>query len=547
METTSIFSWPTDESKVWLNPYFFLHNWSSNFLVKSRWFTDISTNRNAGEIRVGLVNRPYRTLSAHYTNMSKSQALNYQMMLAKMGKSRFWFPLYSDVSLLTSAVTSNAITTTTSQPITIYCDTSDRRFYVGKYIAIAKVEDSVAPYVDILEILSVSSTYIIASGSIENDYPAGSKVLPLIIGKVITTENHESITDTAMDGNISVEEVIGKTSLPASSTDNSITTDYSETVSPTGSEYPILDMRPDWRDTTVGHSRISQVSSSGRGEFLQTYGERPLIQKSMSLSFVTRASAFEFLKLFDSRKGRLNPLYIFSDINEYSEIYDISSDRKQIAIEYTGPKVNWTFRPYIGIRLKDGTHIVRKVSDVLATITTTFEPLTTTADPGATLEYLTFETPLPAFSLSNVLRLHVAYLARFDIDELEENWITDTVMQCSVSFVELDEKDIESQINYYGTTTIEPTTTGAACNPWFVTDWDWNGGTPLLEDACMTASAGYFNGFYLYMTSGNASGNWAVITSWGGPGNPWYVLESLHPISEWDVQIGDGYRVEPPE
>jgi hypothetical protein len=551
-ETNPIYRWPSNEEEIWLNPYFFLHNWSSGMSVRSRWSTDISLNQNAGEIRVGLVNRPYRMISAHFTNMKRSQALDHQMMLARMGKSRFWFPLYSDFSRVTVNVTSNIITTTTSEPIIIYCDTTNRRFYANKYIALVRSNSgngSKLPYIDILKISVVFPTYIVAIGTVSRDYYPGSRVYPLIVGKIVKSEDRESVTDQVIDGEVTVEEVIGKTSLPAAASNNAITTTYSATVSPVGLQYPILDTRPDWRDASVGSIRTSETSASGRGEILQTYGNRPLMRKTTSFSFLNRTSAFNFMKLFDSRRGRLHPLYVFSEINEYSEVYDISSDRKQISIQYTGPKVNWAFRPYVGIRLKDGTYIVRKVTDVLLASTTTFEPLTTTGEPGMTLECVRFETALPAFNINDILRLHVAYLARFDIDEIEENWVNDSLMQCTVSFAELDEKNVEYKINYYGTTTPEPTTSGSpacTCEPFFVTDWNWNGGSPRVEDVCYTWPT-WTNYGILWITSGNAAGAHGNIVSWGGPSNPWYVLSSPNPGTEWDVQVGDSYEIEYPE
>lgn len=297
------------------------------------------------------------------------------------------------------------------------------------------------------------------------------------------------------------------------------------------------------------------VNQSGRGEILQTYGDRPLTNKINSFTFLDRKSAFDFLKIFDSRRGRLHPFFIFSDFNEYSEIHNISTDRKQILIEYTGPKINWIFRPYIGIRLKNGTCIIRKVCDVLSTSTTTYEPLSTTKEPNIKFENVCLETSLPTFNLSDVNRLHVSYLVRFGSDELEESWVTDSIMQCDVSFVELDEKEIEYEINYYGTstTTLEPTTTPGPTTtpqpPGFVTYWLWNGGSPQLQDTNRTEEADYWNGAILTMTSGAATGSYGTVVDWGGPGAPgwWYfLLGDLHPATEWMVEIGDSYTVEFP-
>jgi len=556
-QTTPATNWPSDENKIWLNPYMFLHNWSTSIEVRSRWLTDVSANRNSGEVRVGLVDRPFRVLTARYTGMTKEQVLGHQMMLGRMGKARFWFPLYSDVTYLTSNVSQPSQTTTTTlEPFVLPCDTTNRRFYSSKYVAIVTVDTeskSKTPYVDIVRIVSVNDDYLSVSGTLSRNYNLGSKVFPITVCKILAQESKDSITDRVSDGNITVNEIIGKYSLPASAINKEITTDYSEAVAPIGEEYPILSIRPDWREGSIGWERDLQINSSGRGEIIETYGNRPLVNKSTSFTFLNRSSAFNFLKLFDSRRGRLHPLFVISDFNEYSEIYDISSDRKQISIEYTGPKINWAFRPYLAIRLKDGTHIIRKVCDVLSTSTTTYEPLTTTADPGATLESVCLETALPAFSLSNVHRLHTGYLVRFNKDELVESWITDSIMQCSIDFKELDEKDIDYEVGYFGTTTttLEPTTTAGptttlAGDPGSVTAFFPAEGEAYLQDLYLTDAEGTWDGHVLNMTTGNAAGYYATIVYWGGPGYPWFQLVQYSfpypPAPEtWDVQVGDHY------
>jgi len=523
-ETIPIETWPDDETKIWLNPYLFLNNWSTSLKVESRWMTDITVSTNNKETRVGLIDKPYRVLSASYASLSREACLHYQMMMARLSKARFWFPVYSDFSKLeVQANQTSTTTTTTKEPVYLYCDTTYRRFFAGRYIAVVK---SYTEF-DILKILSVSSDFLITTGTLSRDYQTGCKIFPLTVGEIISSESRNVITDTIGEGTLTAKEIVGKYSLPALADSNEVTSVYSF------NGYPILDVRPDWRELSIGWSRNLETNEVGRGSLVETFGDRPLMNREASLTFLSRLSAYNFLRFFDSRRGRLWPFFILSDFNEYSDIYEISSDRKQISIERTGPGVDWIFRPYLGIRLKTGEFIVAKVASLNST--------TTTQEAEIVLENVNLETALPAFDLSNVHRLHIAFFVRFASDELEESWITDEVMQTNILTTELEEAEFTSEILYFGTTTTtqEPTTTSSGIGGTVTGLVDQDPDLEVTDENILDPS-GTWDGYRMEFTSGAAIGKSFYINSYVYfP--PWFHSFSIANSYGQGIQVGDNF------
>src|SRR5690606_17369611 len=90
---------------------------------------------------------------------------------------------------------------------------------------------------------------------------------------------------------------------------------------------------------------------------------------------------------------------------------------------------DWTFRPYIGMVLSDGTRVIRKIANRVR-------------DAGQ--DFLILDTAIPQLSANDIVTCTSAHLVRLDSDELEEKWHNTEVMETDLPVISLlEEKELE--------------------------------------------------------------------------------------------------------
>lgn len=386
---------------------FFMQNWSAAVSIEAAWSTDVTAPFSLSEERRGLVDRPYRRITTHWTGLRRGESARmFQAMLRSLHQ-RLLLPFYPDKTKST-APTSGAVIT---------CDPTYRRFFPGGRAIIHDWEDQRPANAEIFAIESVSSTTITATGPL-GSHPAGARVMPLIETEIELDARSQLLSNEITDFSLAFDEVVGPGAL------NPWLPPWDNPPLPTYRQIPIMTLRPDWAAGVSAFARRSgEKEQDGRAPNVSISGDRPRVGYEWTFTGTSRARAWEILRFVDSRRGRLRAFWMVSPQTMWTaaavsttaiEIQPVSSiaDMRR-------------FFEWIAVRFSDGTILVRGIVDVVPTGTGTWS--------------IEFSEPIPSTlaNISLVRETTAAHLVRFDRDDYTEEWTTDEFLAVKCRAFEL--------------------------------------------------------------------------------------------------------------
>lgn len=454
--------------ELWDLGALFLANWVDSVRVHTAYVTDISEAKTGDESRIGLIGRPYRTLSFRVLSWGGEEVQMLNALATRSGIARSMVPLYCDLTHTTQANPTN----------TVYCDTRNRRFYIGARVILACLPDipywaaatTYAPgdqvqyggkcylsrltgtsattpaadaanwrlipppttlqhHIGVVE--EVHDDRLVLSAILTESYPVGSVVLPLIECEVNLSSDLDILTDSGSEGTLEFREITGKSALPP-------LTEPGTLLSPSHGGIPVLTLPLQWGKLRSGSARTGKITSIGLGNVAEVYNDRAKATRTLQFLQLNRTEAFDLLRFFDSRGGRNYPLWVPSPDNDYFVTkYDSAS---AIRVRASGPFYDWAFRPHIFFLDVAGNYQIRTVTPV---------------ERIGGEDYLSLDT---ALNLSVTFeKVGLCLLCRFDTDEIEENWITDAVMDASLPVIEvLNERPLPVEVPEYGGSDYDP-------------------------------------------------------------------------------------------
>lgn len=408
-----------DSTDLWDISAMFLADWSAGIKVASGWMTDVVASKDGKESRQGLLGRPRRTIGFSLKAWQAASIGRIRSILARAGMARSLIPLYCDFTKLTSAALATATT--------IYCDTTNRRFFVGGYVIIASptvLSINLTSY-EIKQIATVYSDRLVLSTGLSANRAAGSRVYPACETQLNPDTEFRLVTDQVGETYMEFKEIVGKTALPAQQEGDD------ETGFTTVSGYPVLDFDFAWPDMQSGFKRSSQTSPIGYDQYFEVYGNRPMSIFHLHFKIQTRDEIFRFFKFWDSRRGRLYPFWLVSPATELN-LTSTGTLTSTIAVTATGAEKDWDMRTYLAIVMRDGTIYIRGKNGAVVR--------------AAGIDTVTLSTNLPSVSASQIRRVTTAYLVRFDSDELTENWVTDEFMLVDLPVIEVTDAVVSLDI-----------------------------------------------------------------------------------------------------
>lgn len=398
---------------------FFLHNWAAVSILESSYQTDVCESADTlAEERVGLCDRPYRSISLRWNALDQDEATRLLMLMLRLGTARYTIPLYPDQSIVTAA----------SSGTTINCDTTNRRFFRGGKILICEADQTgncVNAQYGVIQY--VSDTTLTLTSGLTGSYPAGvSIVFPLLDTEITLSASMKELTDSACDFSMTVEEVNGFSALPPTFTGDIVpnATVYQG--------YPVFDFETNWiNDVEIAFNRAGQKYGRGRGQIVALRGSRPQFEFSFDLLFGDRADTFEFLNFFDSRRGRLRPFWLASPNALWGAPVAVTTGYVDVTAHGNLADLE-AFVFAVAVVLEDGTVYVSNISSV-------------TDNSGVNGTWrLNLSDAIPSVTLALVKRVTSAHLVRFSKDAIQENWQTDSVCQIKVGMTEiLNEKEVD--------------------------------------------------------------------------------------------------------
>jgi len=384
--------------------HIFLHNWATKAKMRTSFRTDVVTSPDSGaESRRGLNVKPFRVLDLEWlvspgSGLELADLERLEVFLRRMTDQRFQVPIYMDQQELDASYTTS--------DSTIFLPTNEGRFFPGARIGVVLLDaaNQVSDFA-FYNIRLMENDRIKIDGTLGRSIPAGSYVFPIMDCEVQLEVGGRYLTARTASIKISAVEVPGASQLPPLRTD--LPTD-----APLAHDgRPVWFEQPDWsKGVTKGRSRQGNRSSEGRADFVSVEGDRSRQTHSFEISG-SRSDMWKALEFFETRRGRLRSFWHI-DQDQYFETVDIDTVVGQfVSVSEIGDVAD-TQEEFngeaVGIVLTDGTHIVRGVSSILASVTV-FRIATTSP----------FQTGLTA---ADVQRCARARLVRFDKDEFVETW-----------------------------------------------------------------------------------------------------------------------------
>lgn len=399
---------------LWALSYLSRVNWEDGTELKSSFRTAIKYALTASEQRWGMQGKPRRIASGQLQAFGTADVAKLRSSIRRMTKSKYLFPLHSDVSLLDSSATAG--------DTVLNVDTTYRRLYVGYRVAIVRrTDDPTATTFEVHTIAALTDSTLTLATPLAHNFGFASEVLPLIECQLIFSLRGTIATDDKAQVTVEAVEATGATQLPASETPGSIPSGFGQY-----GDYPILSAAEDFGGQIEnGVAMYGDFSESGIGNYPTIYGPRASETFSLPVLATNRYEAWKIIRFFDSRAGALHPFYCISPLTEYT-VKSIAGT--SVTVEATGLESDWAFRPFIGIIDADGVRYVRAVTFV---------------ERVGEEDLITLHTEIVGLTLGNIARATTAWLVRLTSDELSEKWMTNSVMQTTLSMREvLNEKPI---------------------------------------------------------------------------------------------------------
>lgn len=403
------------QDDLWEHPGVLLANWTTSVVLESTWQTDVMQAQSVSETRRGLVSKPKRTLTYELSGLDQVAANLLHSTLLRMGCSRFLAPMYHDISPLTEAASPG--------DTRLHCDTADRHFNDQMRVLLANpsADAEIASW-EIAHVDTKATGQLNLISQVLSSWASGTMVLPLVECLLLPTTSGNLHTDESGTATISVQEADGHSGLSPC-----LAADTLDEGWQTFDDLPILTIPPQWDGVQFGAVRAATISASAVASVVTAYGSRPCMTWTLPFLFSSRAEAYELLRFFDSRCGRLYPFWLPSPQTHYSN--PVKASDSTLSVDAVGAVADYALRPYLCLVLLDGTHLIRGITGV---------------SRSGSRDTLTLDYGMYPATTETIYRACAAAKVRFSDDTLQETWHTDLTASCTLSVIEvLEEKDID--------------------------------------------------------------------------------------------------------
>lgn len=407
-------------------PPFFRTNWREPVTVTRSWQTAISASivRRA-EQRVGTRSRPLTGCSSLHTALDISEIYGLQSLaysatpeltlptqefrLTNGLNGVFAYPLASDAVEITAVVDLGG-------QFDLTVDLSDGfRFFSGaRAFLFANSEQPVAAAIDVFGVLTTMesvTTTTIRVDQIGTHVPqVGDMIVPALDCHPNFQVEGGLESCEALEYTIAAEEIAGTNTLL------SVRGPLPPPEYDTYRGWPIFEPNHNWVDGPgVGWAREATATAVGYGTQVAVDGLRPSATSTFSL-LERRAAYWSFLRLWDSRRGSLLPLWVVTElplsptpITFTGGVTSVLPEAKPI-----------TFTNAVALRPVGGGQTLVRVAVISGTT-------------------LTVDSAVPAGDYTVLY----AYLGRFTDDVLTEEWQSCDIVNVQVSTIEIFETDLE--------------------------------------------------------------------------------------------------------
>ena len=444
---------------------FFVANYGEGpVTLTSSYETVEERSRTGAAQRYGIRDRPLISVSATTSPIRSEQVRAANDQLVRRTRTRQPFPIYSD---------SFKVTRVSGQTLNFEVDSDydleNIRLEEGQYLFAVVIDPSADSgpgcitefqVVDVTQVrtdlspqrVSISEALTI-SGVDDTD-----KVLrfyPAIESEVSSETDFAVLNDEVDNINLVAEQTPRANSISPVATvaahgrTNVAQYNFHEPLLDCGTDggarcetLPVFDFKPNFVSSVSGTQKANiDRTKVGLGREIERYGDQGVTSFDFQMLFLNRASAFEFIKFWHSRRGRLLPFWMPSLSTELkvTNIANTSGDEYLVTAEGDFANANEVEkRKFICFITKDNERLIARIKSGTAGVAGGTVNFTIDASNSvdASRDFGTLVTN------DTISMTRFAFLGHFSSDSITENWTSNGICQISVGVEELQlEKD----------------------------------------------------------------------------------------------------------
>ncbi len=268
--------------------------------------------------------------------------------VAANGSGDWLVPLVQDGSYLVTPWPAGSLS------LVMDADTTLRRFTDGGKVLL--INDDARTY-DVCEVVALTESTIEVAALPDHDWAAGTRVVPLVTGKLATVPDFSRFTgdDVPLQMTFRLTEPL----------------DWTPDAGPaTYRDYPVLELLPDWSsEPAYSPDRATMTVDEGTGpvSVIDLPGV-PLGLTTLQFSLQGRAELGAFLALLYALAGRWSPLWLPSHAQDLLVTGALVSASTQLDVEWSGLS-EFDLAPNrrdIRIELRNGIILYRRIASVSA-------------------------------------------------------------------------------------------------------------------------------------------------------------------------------------
>ena len=384
---------------LWEPPHIIKPNWANPIKCTSVWDTSTAQAFSLAEDRYACIDRPSHSLKFSAMPYQKINLLKFRQLLARMASARTLIPLYCDQAIMSAS--GDTELSLTQSPLLFRFDEGTRVFVVSADFSTFEISK--------ITTIGVSS---ITVEELDSTFPAGSLVFPAMECQVIPKQSYDMESPLVISANLTCLETEGNCTLSL----------YNPDTPDLVLGYPVLPDTFNWDAIKMGDARPVHSSMSGRRTITSTVGYKTPFWVSLNYQFTNREDAFSFLAFCQYLQGQRRAFWAASPLNEIEPLLASST---YLLVDKVGELFDWEQISHVAIKLYGQDAIIKEISSAAENLNT-FQ--------------LNFDEAWAGLDIEDIEAVAPAFLARLTSDELEEEWLTDEVMQISITSLELIEE-----------------------------------------------------------------------------------------------------------
>lgn len=373
-------------------------DWSEPVRERLAWLTDVLPAVAGTEQRVGLRGVPRRSIEYAIATRDRTESIRLETMLLGW-QSRLWaVPVWTDPQTLASTLPAGSLS--------ISCETTGYEFAAdGMLLLWAGPHDYEA-----LEIASVGAGVLNLAAATLHEWPAGTRIYPVRLGRMPDRQKFRRETGHHLTGTLSFD-FIDHPGVAAADSGDSF------------SGYRVYAGRTNWAEPVeVEALRQLEILDYETGAaWVDDISGLAALLKSWHWTMGTRAEVVALRAWLHARAGRLMPFWSPTQGDDIEVLAPIGSSDTAITIRNMGYKRyidGRVDRRHIAIETKAGTRYYRTIT-AASEIDDETETLAIDSALGATVQ------------VADIKRVRFMHLVRLDSDDVEIEWYSDQIAQCS--------------------------------------------------------------------------------------------------------------------